>query len=489
MTVAPSDPRYQDLVHRGHPRFVASPDYVRIVGSTEQVIDAVNEAVQAGKRIAVRGGGHCLDDFVDTPDIQVIIDLSGMSSVDFDPEHNAFVAEGGALLEEVYRRLFLGWNVTIPGGWCPKVGVGGHIPGGGYGTLSRLHGLAADHLYAVEVVVVGLNGRARAVVATRDPADPNRDLWWAHTGAGGGNFGIVTRYWFRSPGVTASDPSRLLPTPPASVLDFSCEWSWDGMDEQRFITFVRNHGEWCERNNAADAPASRYYAELILVRKPFGKHVLIGQTSGPDAERLLDEHLAALGAQVAPPSSVTKTPRPWLASVYAGPDNTKNYRLKIKSGFLTRPFTDEQSATIFHQLVRDDYPGIGGSLGIATFGGAINTPAPGATATVHRGAIARLLYSAPWLDPAEDALHLAWIRDFYREVYAATGGVPDPADGAYINYPDSDLADPNENASGVPWHRLYFGDNYARLQRVKHRFDPLNIFRHALSVRADAAHG
>ncbi|AZQ39118.1 hypothetical protein EJ357_41515 [Streptomyces cyaneochromogenes] len=66
------------------------------------------------------------------------------------------------------------------------------------------------------------------MVATREPADPHRDLWWAHTGGGGGSFGIVTRYWFRTPGADGDDPSGLLPAPPAGVLSFSvsCAKGW-----------------------------------------------------------------------------------------------------------------------------------------------------------------------------------------------------------------------------------------------------------------------
>ncbi|MGF0175417.1 BBE domain-containing protein [Streptomyces sp. Marseille-Q5077] len=52
-----------------------------------------------------------------------------------------------------------------------------------------------------------------------------------------------------------------------------------------------------------------------------------------------------------------------------------------------------------------------------------------------------------------------------------------------MNYPDTDLADPARN-TGAPWHALYFGDNYRRLQRVKATWDPRNVFHHALSVRA-----
>ena len=72
-------------------------------------------------------------------------------------------------------------------------------------------GLAADYLYAVEVVTVDEGGRASSVVATREPSDPNRDLWWAHTGGGGGNFGVVTRYWFRSPDASGEDPASCCP--------------------------------------------------------------------------------------------------------------------------------------------------------------------------------------------------------------------------------------------------------------------------------------
>jgi len=50
--------------------------------------------------------------------------------------------------------------------------------------------------------------------------------------------------------------------------------------------------------------------------------------------------------------------------------------------------------------------------------------------------------------------------------------------------PDTDLADPALNTSGVPWSTLYYKDHYLRLQRIKAQWDPRNVFRHALSIRA-----
>jgi FAD/FMN-containing dehydrogenase len=51
-----------------------------------------------------------------------------------------------------------------------------------------------------------------------------------------------------------------------------------------------------------------------------------------------------------------------------------------------------------------------------------------------------------------------------------------------INHPDTDLADPALNSSGVPWPTIYYHGNYPRLQRIKAHYDPRNVFRHALSI-------
>ncbi|PZG29193.1 FAD-linked oxidase [Spongiactinospora gelatinilytica] len=486
VTVDPDDSRYQDLVRRGHKRYVGSPDYVRVVGSTEQVVQAVQEAVRDGGRVAVRSGGHCLENWVDDASIQVLIDLSGMTQVYYDPERNAFAVEGGADLEQVYRRLFLGWGVTIPAGWCPKVGAGGHFTGGGYGVLSRTHGLVVDHLYGIEVVVVDGAGRASAVVATRDSTGAERELWWAHTGGGGGNFGIVTRFWLRTPGVRGTDPSDLLPKAPASTIDFSCTWPWQGlnMDEEKFARLIRNHGEWCERNSAPGAPGTALYCDLTVARRATDVNLTVGQAHGPDAERLVEDYLTALGAGVGTPINVVRERKPWLTAALSGPNASKLYRLKAKSGYLRKRYDESQVQAIYRRLTAERDPElIIGSVGFASYGGKINTVAPSATAHGHRDAIMRVLFMSTWNDPAVDERYDNWLRALYRDVYRDTGGVPDPRDGAYINYPDNDLADPAHNTSGVPWHRLYYKDNYPRLQRAKSRWDPRNIFTHTLGIQ------
>ncbi|GIG65792.1 FAD-linked oxidase [Phytomonospora endophytica] len=480
----PDDPRYEHLRTRGNLRHQGNPDYIVVASTTAQVVKAVQRAVREKRRVVARSGGHCFEDFVDHPGVRVVVDLSTMTGVRFDADRRAFEVRAGTTLGETYRRLHLGWGVTLPGGSCPTVAVGGHVPGGGYGPLSRMHGLISDHLYAVEVVIADRDGRARAVIATREPGDPNRDLWWAHTGGGGGSFGIVTRYWFRTPGAKGTDPSALLPCPPATVLSFTVTWPWENLSRQGFERLVANFGGWCERNSAPGTPSTRLYAELILFRRQFGRHMMIGQVPGED-DALFSRFLTELADGVGATPEPTTVRLPWLnsAQLMPGGDDGRSQRLKCASAYARESLTPRQVAAIHHHLTRDDLDHAGGMLSLNTHGGAVNTVEPSATATAHRDSVMKLFWLSSWTDSAFDERGTRWLRDFYHDFHATTGGVP-VDEGAFINYADNGLADPAWNTSGVEYGRIYFGANLDRLRRAKARHDPADVFRHTLSIRA-----
>lgn len=479
----PGEARYRDLVGRGYnSRFTGRPESVHLVHTTGQVVRVVTEAVRAGKRIAVRSGGHCFEDFVDHPSVRVLVDISGMNAVYFDAELGAFAVEAGATLGSMYRTLAQGWAVTVPGGECPEIGVGGHIVGGGFGPLSRRDGLISDHLYAVEVVVVDRSGRARAVVATREPSDPNHDLWWAHTGGGGGNFGIVTRYWLRSPGATGADPSTLLPRAPETLLRADVAWPWDKLTQPAFARLVRNHGEWHARNSADGSPYASLWSQLTLTHRSLRQVNLIAQLDGalPDAEPLMNRYLAALTDGVGVAAETRLFVEPWLKATLENElDTGPLKRTKSKDAFLRAAWSDGQIATVYRYLKDPRMAGLGGIF-LYSYGGRINTVAPAATAVPHRDSILRAWLTAFWAAPGQDEQLVAWIRDFYRDLYAGTGGVPR---GTGINFPDIDLAAPQWNRSGIPWQSLYYRDNYRRLQQVKANWDPGDVFHHPLGIR------
>ncbi|MGZ0153193.1 BBE domain-containing protein [Kribbella sp. WER1] len=487
--IGPADARYQDLVTRGqNRRFVGKPDYVRVIQSPQDAVAAVQEAVRGGKRIAVRGGGHCFEDFVDSGDIQVVLDMSTNTTIDWDPQYRAFSIGSGAILENVYKELFFGWGVTIPAGGCLGVGVGGHFAGGGYGPLSRKHGSVVDHLYGVEIVVVDARGRARTVVATRD--NEHRDLWWAHTGGGGGNFGVVVRYLLRTNGTTGRTPEESLPKAPAALRSSVLFYDWSKTTQADFHRTVRNWFGFFEQHNTPDSPYATLYAPFILTHHKAGQFLLSTQldAAAPNSEQLMKAFNAAItaGVQV----------KPQLIDVGVGPflhttmgrsigETASPTRAKYKAGYLKKGYSDAQIDAMYRGLTDTSYNGPDSSILLVPYGGKVNTVPSNATAAAQRDVVAKMVLAASWDTATDDAMHLGWARKVYADIYRDTGGAPVPnavSAGSYINYPDSDLADPAYNKSGVPWHDLYYLGNYPRLQQVKAKWDPRNVFHHKLSI-------
>ncbi|MGH3889189.1 MAG: FAD-binding oxidoreductase [Pseudonocardiaceae bacterium] len=496
VTVRPNDPRYSELVVGRNRRWVAAPDSVHLVGTTDQVRRVVQEAIHTGKRVSVRSGGHCHADFVYNSAVELIIDFSLMNQIYYDPKRKAFAVESGAQLGRIYETLFKGWDVTIPGGVCPTVAIGGHASGGGHGLLSRQFGNVADHIEAVEMVV-NRHGTAHTVIASREDSGPENDLWWASTGGGGGNFGVITRYWFRSREATGSDPSLYLPRPPKEVLISMMFVPWSGLDQTKFTNLIRNLGTWYEHNSDPSSPYAALCGLIYVQHVSSGGIGMLTQVDAtvPNAVQLLNDYLTAVtaGTGVTEPFSYRRLP--WMAStetIYTSNQTVMTDltpRNAVKSAYLRRNFTDEQITAIYRNMTRTDYTNPGGSviqLG-AMAGGKINAVPPTATAVVQRSSAFLAYFQSSWADPTEDDIHLGWLRDIYREVFDDTGGYPVPGDryeGCSINGPDLDITDPAFNQSGVPWHTFYYGENYARLQRAKAHWDPTNFFRHSLSITA-----
>src|SRR3981081_2753111 len=78
--IGPDDPRYRALSIGFNQRFVGEPAYIQLCASPGQVQSAVQAALDAGKRITVRGGGHCYEGFVSDNLGGAIIDLSPLNA-------------------------------------------------------------------------------------------------------------------------------------------------------------------------------------------------------------------------------------------------------------------------------------------------------------------------------------------------------------------------------------------------------------------------
>jgi FAD/FMN-containing dehydrogenase len=145
---------------------------------------------------------------------------------------------------------------------------------------------------------------------------------------------------------------------------------------------------------------------------------------------------------------------------------------KAKSDYVKRPLPAAAIDTMVRALeARVADPALGrATILLDAYGGAVGRVPKAATAFVHRDALFSAQYLAYWPahDAARAARNLDWMRGFYASLRPYVSGE------AYVNYIDPELSD---------WTRAYYRSNYARLRRVKHRYDPTGFFRFKQSIR------
>lgn len=170
--------------------------------SASDVAAAVDVAREHRLRLVVKGGGHSYFGNSNAAN-SLLLWTRRMDSVEL---HDSFVLRdappgtagepaasvgAGAIWGRVYDAVAVKGGRYIQGGGCLTVGVAGFAQGGGFGSLSKQFGTGAGNLLEAEVVTA--DGQVRIANRYRDP-----DLFFALRGGGGGTFGIVTRLTFRT---------------------------------------------------------------------------------------------------------------------------------------------------------------------------------------------------------------------------------------------------------------------------------------------------
>ncbi|PYO04738.1 MAG: FAD-linked oxidase, partial [Gemmatimonadetes bacterium] len=188
---------------------------------------------------------------------------------------------------------------------------------------------------------------------------------------------------------SGDDPAKLLPRAPESITAFRAEWNWSDIDQSSFQRLLRNHGIWSERNSDAHSPNVSLWTLLVVHRKQLGKIIIRGlSTVGANAERHVDDYLAALSEGIPAPQNRELARMSWLEfALNPFPDlfgmPPGGVSVKVKDAMLKKPLTDRQIAVAYDYMTRTDYDVMGGAFGFATYGGRINTVAPDATASAQ----------------------------------------------------------------------------------------------------------
>jgi len=413
---------------------------VRCAGAAD-VRTAVDFARERGLPLAVRGGGHNIAGSALVND-GLVIDLSGMRSVQVAPHRQRAWVEGGALLRDVDHET-QAYGLATPLGINSTTGVGGLTLGGGFGWLTRKHGLAVDNLVSADIVTAG--GERLHVDRDHYP-----DLFWAIRG-GGGNFGIVTTFEF------ALHPVGPLVTAGLVVFPF---------DQARsLLRSYRDYVEALDDNVSVwavlrGAPPLPFLPESVhgsgIVALAFFSPLPPEQVQDAlDTVRSfgtpLGEHVGAV-----PYAAWQQAFDPLLVPP------ARNY-------WKSHNFNTLSDAAIDVVI---DYagrlPSTQSEIFLGLIGGAANTRAPEETAYPHRKALYAMNVHTRWDTPKEDAGCLAWAREFFK------AAAPHAAGGVYINFLNEDEVDRIAEA---------YGPNYERLRQVKAQYDPNNLFRANQNIR------
>ena len=430
--ILPGEPGYEEARRvlnasiDKHPALVVQPTGVADVRT------AVTYAREHDLLLAVKCGGHSYAG-KSTCEGGLQIDLSRFRGVRVDPVAKKAYVAGGSLLGELdHEAMALGLVTTA--GTVSHTGVGGLTLGAGFGRLARRFGLALDNVTGADVVTA--DGKLQHASATENP-----ELFWGIRG-GGGNFGVVTGFEF------ALHPMQRMVVGGDLVFPLA-----------RAKELLAAYAE------LSLAAPEDLYLDAAMSAPPGGKDgafVFHACYSGPASGA--DEVLAPLRKLGTPlkdgiaPVDYVALQRSWDRT---DPRNDGEY---LKSGFIN-DFPGKLVSTILDGFT--PHPDRGTTVFFQHSGGAIGRVAPEATAFPHRKARANMFAVVSWPMEKDGAPHVGYVKDYWSKLEPFT-------DGYYTN----EVADEPQRYVDANYQ-----GNLPRLQALKKRYDPTNLFRLNANVK------
>lgn len=219
--IGPSDAGYEEarvsrIFNKRRPS--KKPAGILFPTSEEEVVAAVHTAVQHGKRISVRSGGHSWAAWSLRDDC-ILIDTSRLDTFELNAERRLATvspAVTGGKLNGLLSKS--GTGLAFLGGHCPDVGVGGFLLQGGQGWGCRFVGWACEQIESFRVVLPPSSKTDHEVRITECSRSQNPDLFWAARGCGPGFFGVITSFTLQL---------RKMPKLAGSVYFFDTEECYD----------------------------------------------------------------------------------------------------------------------------------------------------------------------------------------------------------------------------------------------------------------------
>ncbi|MDX6408027.1 MAG: hypothetical protein QOE13_1098 [Gaiellaceae bacterium] len=436
--VLPHDPSWNEARVAWNLAVDQQPAAVALPESAEDVAAVVRWARNRGLRVAPQGTGHnaaAMGSLAHT----VLVKTERMRGVEIDAEARTARVEAGVLWAEVSEAAARHGLAALAGS-SPDVGVVGYSLGGGISWLARRYGLAANSVTAVELV----NAEGELV---RADAHNESELFWALRG-GGGSFGVVTALEFQLYPITEVY---------AGVLFFPIE---------RGTEVLRAWRRWIEDVPEEITSVGRFlqFPPIPDIPEPLrgGSFVVVEATSLLD-ETATDELLRPLRDLGPAMDTFATIPVERLSSLHMDPEHPVP---GVGDGMLLRDFPEEA----IDAIVAAAGAGSGSpllSVEVRHLGGALGRmqPGHGALATIE----ARFAMFAVGISMTPEMG--AAMKAHVEVIHAALASWDAGRD--YLNFTER-----RERGE-----RLFGSATYRRLQTVKGKVDPDDVFRSNHPVR------
>lgn len=414
-------------------QFDRRPTAIARCESAEDIALAVRHAREHDLEIAVRAGGHSLAGY-STTEGGLLVDLSRLKGIKFDVDNARARVQPGVISAEFVPAALVHGLAPV-GGFHPLPGFVGLAIHGGRGLLSRKYGWSSDHIRSATLVT----GDGSTITVSEDE---NSDLLYGLRGAGS-NFGIV-----------AELEVDLVPIP-EKVLAGNLMYDHTAME-----SVMRGVLEGME-DGFSDALGA-----MLAVFK------------GPDGNPLLDVTLVHFGDQDIAEADINRIRE--LAEPIHGEVVPKSYAEHI-AGAEELPFDRweweanraelgpaELAAAVTAEA--EQFP-IGSDPEVPSYFIGIEPSGPGSSrptdlpTAVPRNAHTAVFTFTVWGSAAEDSDLIPWPHKTGERL--RTEGVC--SDTTILNY--------NTVTGPETVMRAYGEDAYRRLQELKAKYDPENVFR------------
>ena len=424
------DAEYESLRKGFNKRIQQFPAAIALCNSTEEVSQAVHYAIDNKLPVSIKSGGHSFEGF-SCNNNGLVINLSAMNQVSWEDDDETISLGPGCKLSELYDAI-LPRNKILPAGSCGGVGIGGLALGGGYGFFSRKYGLTCDSL--VELTMVDGKGN---ILNTK----VEEELLWACRGGGNGNFGVITSMKFK-----LKTAPEFFQSYRFKIKNVSIDRAQDVME--KWFSITENLPPTC-------------FSAFVLN----GKSVYILLTNYEDNVAGLPTIIDQLSAIVDVTTVGTKTPLAKALKVFYGRPDPLNFK-NASAGFY-KNFEDIRKC--IPAVLEKIFNTAGMIYQINTLGGMVNDEKLGSKSSyAHRDQNYLSELQTYWESDSREEKMLASFEEVQQLLF--NNGIK----SQYRNYPDIHF---------INYQQAYYGNNYSRLQKVKLKFDPENIFNYAQGIK------